>query len=70
MTAAFGERWATRAHSSALGDRHPRRLPPVPIVTARAALRPAVAGLATYDVTCEEPPMGGADGRSASRPYE
>jgi 3-hydroxybutyryl-CoA dehydratase len=50
MTAAFGTRWAT---SGALKVRwRAPAIPPV-TVTARAALRSADAGVATYDVTCE-----------------
>jgi 3-hydroxybutyryl-CoA dehydratase len=67
MTAAFGERWAT---SGALKVRwRAPALPPV-LVTARAALRSAVAGLATYDVTCETADGAVLMAGTASAAYE
>ncbi len=67
MASAFGERWAS-AGSLKVRFRAPA-LPPV-TVTARAELRSAADGIATYDVTAEDEHGEVLITGTASAPYE
>lgn len=67
MASAFGERWASGG-SLKVRFRAPA-LPPV-MVTARAELRSAEAGVATYDITAEDEHGEVLISGTASAPYE
>ena len=66
MAAAFGERWAAGG-SLRIRFRAPA-LPPI-TVTARAELRSAADGVATYDVACEDGDGETLLSGTASAPY-
>jgi acyl dehydratase len=67
MSAAFGERWAERG-TLKVRWRAPAVQPVT--VTARASLRSAADGVATYDVTCEDDAGTLLLAGTASAPYE